>query len=54
MAQKLLGMSAEECLAKAEAMFSEMDLQWDLEHLEKVRNDATHGSLSAFSILTYL
>ncbi len=36
-AQKLIGLTPEECLAKAEAMFREMDLQWDLAELEKVR-----------------
>jgi hypothetical protein len=37
-AEKRLGLSPEECLAKAEAMFREMDLQWDLAELEKVRD----------------
>ncbi len=36
-AEKRLGLSPEECLEKAEAMFREMDLQWDLAELAKVR-----------------
>jgi len=35
--KKHIGLTPEECLNKAEAMFREMDLQWDLEQLEKVR-----------------
>ncbi len=35
--KKIIGLTAEECLDKAEAMFREMDLQWDLEQLAKVR-----------------
>ena len=31
------GMSPEECLEKAREMFEEIDLQWDLEQLEKVK-----------------
>ncbi len=38
---KRLGLSPEEYLAKAEAMFREMDLQWDLAELEKVRENYT-------------
>jgi hypothetical protein len=34
---KRLGLSPEECLARAGTMFREMDLQWDLAELEKVR-----------------
>ena len=35
---KLLnGITAEEYLEKARVMFEEMDLQWDLEQLEKVK-----------------
>ena len=35
--KKKTGMTPEECLNKAETMFKEMDLQWDLEQVEKVR-----------------
>ena len=34
---KIIGLTPEECLSKAETMFREMDLQWDLAELEKVR-----------------
>ncbi len=34
---KLNGITAEEYLDKARVMFEEMDLQWDLDELEKVR-----------------
>ena len=37
MIKKIIGLTPEECLAKAETMFREMDLQWDLAELEKVR-----------------
>ena len=37
LAHKILGLTPEECLDKAETMFREMDLQWDLEQLEKVK-----------------
>ena len=37
MAKRIIGLTPEECLAKAESMFREMDLQWDLAELEKVR-----------------
>jgi hypothetical protein len=40
LAEKIIGLTPEECLKKAEAMFREMDLQWDLEQLEKVRREA--------------
>jgi len=33
----LNGITAEEYLEKARVMFEEMDLQWDLEQLEKVK-----------------
>lgn len=39
-AEKRLGLSPEECLDKAEAMFHEMGLEWDLEQLENFRNTA--------------
>jgi len=35
--RELNGIGAKEYLAKAEKMFREMDLQWDLEQLERVR-----------------
>ena len=35
--QKLNGITAEEYLEKARVLFEEMDLQWDLEQLEKVK-----------------
>lgn len=34
---KFIGLTPEECLAKAETMFREMDLHWDLAELEKVK-----------------
>ncbi|MBN2079419.1 MAG: hypothetical protein JW838_10670, partial [Spirochaetes bacterium] len=37
-AEKRLGLSPEECLDKAETMFREMGLEWDLAELEKVRD----------------
>jgi tetratricopeptide (TPR) repeat protein len=37
--KELNGISAKEYLEKARAMFQEMDLQWDLDALEKVRNE---------------
>jgi len=37
LAKKIIGLTPEECLSKAEAMFREMDLQWDLAELAKVR-----------------
>jgi len=36
--KELKGVSGKEYLKKAGAMFEEMDLQWDLEELEKVQN----------------
>jgi len=33
----LNGLTANDYLAKAEKLFREMDLQWDLEQLERVR-----------------
>ena len=38
--RKLNGFTAQEYLAKAEKLFREMDLQWDLEQLERVRAGA--------------
>jgi hypothetical protein len=35
--KELNGISAKEYLEKAEKLFREMDLQWDLEQLERVR-----------------
>ena len=35
--KELNGISAEEYLEKAETMFEEMDLQWDLDELDKVK-----------------
>ena len=35
--KELNGISAEEYLEKARNMFEEMDLQWDLDELEKVK-----------------
>jgi len=37
LAKKIIGLTPEECLDRAETMFREMDLQWDLTELEKVR-----------------
>jgi hypothetical protein len=37
--KRIIGLTPEECLAKAETMFREMDLQWDLAELEKVRQN---------------
>jgi class 3 adenylate cyclase len=37
--KELGGISAKEYLEKARAMFQEMDLQWDLDALDKVRNE---------------
>jgi hypothetical protein len=34
--KELNGISAEEYLEKAKTMFQEMDLQWDLDELDKV------------------
>lgn len=36
-AKKIIGLTPEECLEKARAMFEEMDLTWDLEELGKIR-----------------
>ncbi len=41
---KRLGLSPEECLEKAETMFREMDLQWDLAELAKVRSSMVKNS----------
>jgi hypothetical protein len=35
--KKIIGLTPAECLEKAETMFREMDLQWDIEELRKVR-----------------
>ncbi|MCU0847775.1 MAG: hypothetical protein MUD12_07790 [Spirochaetes bacterium] len=35
--KKIIGLYAGECLDKAETMFKEMGLEWDLEQLEKIR-----------------
>jgi hypothetical protein len=40
--KELNGISAEGYLEKAQTMFQEMDLQWDLDELEKVRNEMPH------------
>ncbi len=40
--KELDGIGAEEYLEKARTMFQEMDLQWDLDELEKVRNEVPH------------
>ena len=37
--KRIIGLTSEECLAKAEAMFREMNLEWDLEQLEKLREN---------------
>lgn len=34
--RELNGISAEEYLGKARAMFAEMDIQWDLDELDKI------------------
>ena len=34
--KELNGISAEEYLGKARTMFEEMDLQWDLDELDKI------------------
>ncbi len=39
--KELNGISAPEYLDKAETLFREMDLQWDLEQLEQVRSNAS-------------
>jgi len=36
--KKFIGLTPEECLDKAEAMFRDMDLQWDLEQLRELRS----------------
>ena len=36
---QLNGIRAKEYLDKAEALFREMDLEWDLEQLDKVRTE---------------
>ena len=41
-ANKIIGLSPEECLAKAEAMFEEMALRWDLAELVKVPRGNAH------------
>lgn len=38
LAQKIIGLTREECLNKAETMFHEMNLQWDLEQLQLSEN----------------
>jgi hypothetical protein len=35
--KELDGIKAEDCLEKARVMFEEMDLQWDLDELEKLK-----------------
>jgi hypothetical protein len=35
--KELNGIAAKEYLAKAETMFRDMDLEWDLEQLERVK-----------------
>jgi class 3 adenylate cyclase/tetratricopeptide (TPR) repeat protein len=40
--KELNGIHAKEYLKKARTMFQEMDLQWDLDELEKVRNEMPH------------
>ncbi len=35
--KKIFGITLEECLDSAEAMFKEMNLEWDMEQSEKVR-----------------
>ena len=37
--KELNGIGAPEYLSKAETLFREMDLQWDLEQLERVRTN---------------
>ena len=37
--KELNGIGAEEYLEKARAMFKEMDLQWDLDELDKITSD---------------
>jgi hypothetical protein len=37
--KELNGISAKEYLEKARAMFQEMDLQWDLDELDKITSD---------------
>jgi len=48
--KKLNGLSAEEYLEKARTMFQEMDLQWDLDELDKIAavNYGTHTWFSIF------
>ena len=40
--KKHIGLTPEECLDRAELMFKEMDLQWDLAELAKVRQKNNH------------
>ena len=37
--KELNGITAKEYLDKAETLFKEMDLEWDLEQLERVRTE---------------
>lgn len=39
LAKKLLGLTPEECLGKAEAMFLDMSLRWDMGQLKEVRDE---------------
>jgi len=38
--KELNGITAKECLEKARAMFEEMDLQWDLDELDRIASDS--------------